>query len=93
MTSGQATKCTVSLCQDAAVSSAILCRTVCAKDRERIARAYNDGGGQRRRSPATEHTGDDGLVNGGPAHSFVYLFGLTLHMRIAEYRAWPLNNG
>ena len=42
LTSGQAAKCTLSLCQDAAVP--ILCRTVCAEDRERIARAYNDGG-------------------------------------------------
>ena len=49
--------------------------------------------GQRRRRPATEHTEDNGLVYCGPAHSFfVYLFGLALHMRVAEYRTWPHNN-
>ena len=74
--------------------SAILCRTVyvCAEDLERIVRTYDDGGDNvavaRQLSIPTE---DDGLVNCGPAHSFVYLIGLTLHMRIAEYRTWAYN--
>ena len=60
----------------------ILCRTVCAEDRERIARAYNDGGDNVAVARQLSIQSNDGLVNFGPAHSFVYLFGLTLHMPV-----------